>query len=374
MPKNPPKVALSLAGCDLGNSGVSVFAQAVIPRLRMYLSSRGVESVVLGTARERQATSLETAPGPVLPDFLDRPAASASFTLTAAPLLARFLGASVLYLPCANRRIVGMPGVHVTGTVHDLAQFHVDAKYGLLRQIYVQRVLTPLLARMKMITAVSQATADDVERHAGVERPRLRVVLNGVTLGRSSLAPRPMETPFFLYPARLEHPGKNHVRVVEAFARSRARQTHRLVFTGADWGAEERIRGTIDGLSLGDRVEIAGFVSRDELTARMKNADAVIAAGLFEGFGLPAAEALALGRPVAASATGSLPEVVGDLGALFDPTDVDSMAAAFDRVIEDDALRARCRETGPAHASKFSWDKTASGIGDALCEVIHAAA
>jgi glycosyltransferase involved in cell wall biosynthesis len=127
-------------------------------------------------------------------------------------------------------------------------------------------------------------------------------------------------------------------------------------------------------LGLEDRVELAGFLSRDELTARMLRADAVLAAGLFEGFGLPAIEALALGRPIAGSSTGSLPEVMGGLGALFDPTDVASIAAALDRVIEDPELRARCRDAGPTHAARFSWDKTAAGIGDALCEVLDAAA
>jgi glycosyltransferase involved in cell wall biosynthesis len=368
-------VALSLAGCDLGNSGVSVFAEAVIPRLSAHLESRGVASIVLGTARERRAAKLEDAPGPVLPAFLDKAGVSAAFVLGGATLLARALGASLLYLPCANRRIVGLPAVPVAGTVHDLAQFHVEQKYGPLRELYVRRVLTPLLTSMRMVTAVSQATADDVERHAGVARDRIRVIPNGLTLGRAaSRSESDARAPYFLYPARLEHPGKNHVRVLEAFARSRARGTHRLVFTGADWGAEERIRGVIASLSLEDRVEIAGFVSRDELTTRMAGADAVIAAGLFEGFGLPAAEALALGRPIAASATGSLPEVVGSLGALFDPTDVTSMAGALDRVVEDEVLRARCRSEGPGHAAKFSWDKTAAQIGDALCEVLDAAA
>jgi glycosyltransferase involved in cell wall biosynthesis len=257
--------------------------------------------------------------------------------------------------------------------VHDLAQFHVAAKYGALRQLYVQRVVAPLLASLSAVTAVSQATADDVERHAGIGRDRIRVVPNGVTVGQAGHR-RAGGEPYLLYPARLEHPGKNHVRVLEAFARSRARATHRLVFTGADWGAGEKIRETIRALALEDRAEIAGFVSRDELATRMANADAVLVAGLFEGFGLPAAEALSLGRVVAASSTGSLPEVVGPLAALFDPLDVASMAEAFDRVVEDRALRARCRDEGPRYAAKFSWDRAAAAIGDTLCEVLRAAA
>lgn len=367
-------VAVSLAGCDLGTSGVSVFADAILPRLGGLLASRGVGLVFLGTSRERKAASLDGAPGPVLPAVLDCAGASAAFTLLGATLLARALGAQLLYLPCANRRIAGVSVLPVVGTVHDLAQFHVASKYGHARQFYVQRVLTPLLAKLRAVTAVSEATALDIQLFAGIQRDRVRVVHNGITLGRVGRGIDARETPYLLYPARLEHPGKNHVRVVEAFAAARCRATHRLVFTGAEWGAGWRVRQAIAANRLEDRVEIAGFVSRDELAVRMAYADAVIAAGLLEGFGLPAAEALAFGRPIAASRTGSLPEVVGPLGVLFDPADERMMTAAFDRVVEDAALRARCRVEGPVRAKMFSWDRAASAIGDLLCEVLDEAA
>jgi glycosyltransferase involved in cell wall biosynthesis len=365
-------VAVTLAGCDFGTSGVSVFVQAIVPRLRERLAQNGTSLLVIGTARERAAAGLEFAEGPTLPAAFNRAAASAAFTLFGASSLARALGADVLYLPCANRRIVGFHSIPTAGTVHDLAQFHVDAKYGALRQIYVRKVLAPLLRALAVVTTVSQTTADDVVRFAHVEEKRIRVVPNGVTLGKAES--RNASAPYFLYPARLEHPGKNHIRVLEAFARSRARATHRLAFSGADWGAGPLIDDAITSLGLRDTVDLLGFISRDELTTRMANADAIIAAGLFEGFGLPAAEALALGRPVAASATGSLPEIVGSLGVLFDPTDTASMSAAFDRVVEDRELRARCLQEGPAHAERFSWDRAARSIATALEEVLDAAA
>jgi glycosyltransferase involved in cell wall biosynthesis len=365
-------VAVTLAGCDLGTSGVSVFAEALVPRLAQELASRGTDLIVVGTARERRAVGLEDAPGITLPAALDRPAASAAFTLFGAAIVARALGAQVLYVLCANRRIVALPAVKVAGTVHDLAQFHVASKYGALRQVYVKQVLSPLLRTLHVLTTVSQATADDVTRFAGVPAANILVVPNGVTLGQAHTSSA--SEPYFLYAARLEHPGKNHVRVVEAFARSRARATHRLVFSGADWGAGPRIREAIAAHGLESKVDLIGLVSRDDLTTRMAHADAVIAAGLLEGFGLPAAEAMTLGRPIAASSTGSLPEVVGPLGALFDPTDVASMAAALDRVVEDELLRARCRVEGPERAKRFSWDRAAASIADALQEVVRAAA
>ena len=367
-------IAVSLAGCDQGNSGVSVFAAALLPRLIRDLRARGVETFVLGTDVERAAAGLADAPGPRLPPLLDRPALSAAFVLALVAPIARAHGARVLYLPCANRRIVAVGGVRVAGTVHDLAQLHVANKYGPVRQVYIEHLLVPLLRRLSVVTAVSQATADDVVKLAHVPAARVRVIRNGVSLGAPASATAPAGRPYLLYPARLEHPGKNHVRLLEGFARARVRGTHDLVFSGAEWGAGDRIRETIASLGLGDRVRLAGFVDRDAFTSLLVGADAVVAAGLLEGFGLPAAEALACGKVVAASSTGSLPEVVGDLGALFDPLDVDAIAAALDRAAYDEPLRARCASRGPTRAAQFSWDAAATATGNALCEVLHAAA
>lgn len=368
-------VAISLAGCDFGESGVSVFAKALLPRLTRALAARGVDVLVLGTSRERSAAGLALARGPTLPKALERPALSAAFALALAATVARAHGADLLYLPCANRRIVALSGIPVAGTVHDLAQFHVAQKYGALRQVYIERVLTPLLRKLDVVTAVSQATADDVVRFAHVEPSRIRVIRNGVSLGdRTAAGDAPVGRPYFFYPARLEHPGKNHVRLLQAFASARVATTHALVLSGADWGAAELIEATARTLGIADRVRMVGFVDRDAFTALLGGADAVVAAGLLEGFGLPAAEALACGKVVAASNTGSLPEVVGELGALFDPLDVASIAAALDRAASDDALRARCAAEGPVRAEQFSWDTAATATSDALCEVLDAAA
>lgn len=375
MPRRTRAVAVSLAGCDFGNSGVSVFAHALLPRLIDVLRATGVRVIVLGTRRERVAAGLEGAAGPTLPASLDRPALSAAFALTVAAPLSRALGARLLYLPCANRRIVAIAGIPVAGTVHDLAQFYVDDKYGKVRQIYVRRFLVPLLRRLSVVTTVSRATADDVVRFAGVSPSRVRVIHNGVTLApRLGPVASQAARPYLFYPARLEHPGKNHLRLIQAFAASGARATHDLVLSGAEWGAGERIRETAASLGVTDRVRMVGFLEREAFQAMLEDADVVVAAGLREGFGLPAAEAMACGKVVAASNTGSLPEVVGPLAALFDPLDVASIAAALDRAATDSELRARCALEGPTRAALFSWDAAAVATGAALCEVLDAAA
>ena len=80
---------------------------------------------------------------------------------------------------------------------------------------------------------------------------------------------------------------------------------------------------------------------------------------LYEGFGLPPLEAMALGTPVVASSASSLPEVVGDAGLLPDPADVDAIARALERAHDDEAFRREAAVRGPARAARFTWTEAA---------------
>ncbi|HQP38625.1 MAG TPA: glycosyltransferase family 1 protein [Polyangiaceae bacterium] len=361
--------ALSTSGCDFGNSGVGVFAREVVPRLVSSLHRRGLRSILVGSRAERIGIGVDPSSGFRLPSALDAPGPNALFAFAALPLLARAARARALYLPAANRRVVALPTVPTVGTVHDLAQFHVENKYGRARDLYVRRILTPTLRRLSLVLAVSEATADDVTALAGVPRSRIRVVHNGISLPRPERPLPPWPHPYLLYPARLEHPGKNHLALISAFSRSRARLTHDLLLTGKNWGAQTLIEDAIRRQDLSNRVHVLGYLSRSDLVGRMAAADGIVVAGLFEGFGLQAAEALALGIPVAVSNTGSLPEVAGGLAASFDPRDVDSIARGLDAIVSDPLLRARCRDLGPVHSQRFSWDRCAEAVVDALIEV-----
>jgi glycosyltransferase involved in cell wall biosynthesis len=127
---------------------------------------------------------------------------------------------------------------------------------------------------------------------------------------------------------------------------------------GPDWGAGHRIQLEIERLNLQDRVKVVGYVADEHVPGLIADATAVIAVGLCEGFGLPALEALAMGRPVVVSNTGALPEVVGELGILCDPYNPSDMATALTRVVGDAAWSERIRQEGPAYARRLSWDRT----------------
>ena len=123
-----------------------------------------------------------------------------------------------------------------------------------------------------------------------------------------------------------------------------------------------------DSLGLGAHVRLSGFVEDQSLAACYAAADAAVFLSEYEGFGLPALEAAARGVPLVVSRAPSLGEVFGDAALLVDTRDETAVAAALDRVLTDEALRARLVEAGRALAARHSWAETARRTRDALRE------
>jgi glycosyltransferase involved in cell wall biosynthesis len=267
----------------------------------------------------------------------------------------------------------------VVAVVHDFANFRVAGQSDPLRNAYRRFLVLRALRSATELVAVSDATRADLVDLLGPEAPPMRVVGNGVDTDRftprspddpdvcSARARVGLGTRYVLYPARLELPAKNHLRLLAAFESSKACAGHELALCGADWGAGGAIEQEIVRRGLTGRVKRLGYVADRDLPLLVAGARAVAMVGLHEGFGLPALEALAAGRAVIASRTGALPEVVGELGVLCDPTDVGSIAAALDRGLTDELLRARCATRGPGWARARSWEGTAQGLL-AACE------
>ena len=163
---------------------------------------------------------------------------------------------------------------------------------------------------------------------------------------------------YFLFFGALD-PKKNLARIIEAYITSRSPTP--LVIVGArHWGTEQesRIFGKT-GISLYGEAAAKGLVQLDYLPREMllrlvRGAKAVMFPSLYEGFGLPALEAIRLGTPVISSTVSSLPEVVGEAGLLVDPYDAQAIAAAMRALDGDPALGERLSAAAPAQAAKFS--------------------
>lgn len=283
----------------------------------------------------------------------------------------------VVHFPAANRRVAAIGGLPVVATVHDLAELVLPERYSRARAAYVRLWVLPMMCTVDRVIAVSEATGAHLSQALGRRCPPVDVVHNGVDLARFGAAPAVGERekvaarlgfqePFAIYPARLEHPVKNHTTLIRAFVRAKKEYglPHRLVLAGAPWNGADAVLDMVRAHA--DAVVHLGFVSAGELPELVRQASAMVFPSRFEGFGLPVLEAMACGTPVVASRCTSLPEVVGCAGELVGPDDLDGWVHALAKVLRDEATAGRLRARGIERASRFTWDRAASATLDSF--------
>lgn len=183
--------------------------------------------------------------------------------------------------------------------------------------------------------------------------------------------------PFILYTGGADE-RKNLPRLLKAYARLPAdiRSRLQLVLAGkmpTDSVAESQSLATDLGLGQGHLL-FTGYLTDEELTVLYKSCHLYVFPSWHEGFGLPALEAMACGAPVIGSNTSSLPEVIGRQDALFDPFDVQAIAAKIEQALTDDAFRADLSAYGLARSKEFSWDATGRCAIAALQSIARPAA
>ncbi len=223
--------------------------------------------------------------------------------------------------------------------------------------------------RARIVIAPSVFTRETLRRVYGAPETKLRVVPPGVEPAyfaagaaheAAGRAPHGLAAgEYLLYPAHA-WPHKNHARLLRALARLDARPggAPPLVCCGrlASTPACLEEQAARAGLRAG-RVRDLGFVPPEELPALVSGARALVFPSLFEGFGLPVAEALAAGCAVACSDLPPLREIAGDAARLFDPRDEAALAEAVAEVWESARLRERLRAAGRARAEAFRWER-----------------
>ncbi|MFW5691505.1 MAG: glycosyltransferase family 4 protein, partial [Chloroflexota bacterium] len=247
-------------------------------------------------------------------------------------------------------------------TVHDLTFLHYPQHKDRAARRYYNDQIAWAVRRADHILAVSEATRQDLITMLSVPADRITVQPHGVDpryQPQSVEAVRLLGLPntYLLHVGTLE-PRKNIPALLDAY--TRLDDPPPLVLAGqVGWLFDETLARIKQMQADHVPVILRDDIADAALPALYSGALALVIPSFYEGFGLPALEAMACGTPVIASNTSSLPEVVGDAGRLIDPQDVEALAGALRVATTDAGWRGEASTRGLARAAAFTWARSA---------------
>ncbi len=220
-----------------------------------------------------------------------------------------------------------------------------------------------VLRRLPRVITVSESSARDLCRDMGARPAQLAVVPVGVDASHFRPLPDVARVPGrIMTTASADVPLKGLLPLIEAVAKVRTERDAELVVVGRPREGS-LVPATLARLGLEGAVHLLGQVDDDRMVELWAEAEVAVVPSLYEGFSLPAVEAMACGTPLVATTAGALPEVVGTDGEtalLVPPSDPGALAAAIGRLLDDAALRARIGAAGRARVlDRFTWKATA---------------
>jgi alpha-1,3-rhamnosyl/mannosyltransferase len=257
--------------------------------------------------------------------------------------------------------------VPVVLTIHDVSYERHPEWYPYQRD-WARRLFYRRSARAAArVLTDSSFSAGEIAAAYQIPSQRITVAPLGVSRhfapadGAIDALPSGLTTPFLLHVGDL-HERRNLPLVVHAMLEAQRRPGMppvSLALAGVDRGIGDRLRAYAREANSPDAVVCLGTVTDQQLVSLYRGAAALVYPSRYEGFGLPVLEGMACGTPVIASRAASIPEVLGEAGALLDPDDEPGWADEIARVITDEWHRGRMRAAGLARASEFTWARTA---------------
>ena len=289
------------------------------------------------------------------------------------------VAAEMTWLPARVRRD-GVGLLHSLGTttpifcpvpsvvsVLDVIYHHFPETFPRASRWGLRAVVPAGARRAQRVIAISHAGKGDVAGTLGIDPAKIDVVHLGFGM-KQSAAPTPAPEvrerfgvdghPLVLtVSSALRH--KNLDRLLAAFSQVARDRPEMLVLVGHGGLDQEALRERAAALGIGDRVAFTGWIDDSDLEGLYATAEVFVFTSLMEGFGMPVLEAMRRGVPVACSGVSALPEVAGDAAELFDPYDVDAIAAAVRRLLESPEHRAALVARGRERCLEFTWERAA---------------
>lgn len=322
----------------LRDQGIGRYSRGLVGPLAEVAAERGARLTMLRVADLRRppvpARAVELVEQLLLPRELRRigPAAHHSLSLYRTPLR------------CPAPLVV---------TMHDVAPLQWPGSH--LRTGFVHRLLYRAVRRAAAVICPSRAAAGDVTSHLGLDPARVTVIGEAADERFAPVEQRlEIEAPYVLYVGSLDDPRKDVAALVAAFTEWRNAEGRGTTLVLAGRGNAPAAPG----------VTVAGFVPDSDLPALYSGAKCLVTASRYEGFCLPALEALACGTPVVAYRAGAIPEVAGPGALLAASGDSAALMAAVGRICDEPELRAKLAEAGRRHAAGFSWRTAAKATWD----------
>ncbi|MZD04617.1 glycosyltransferase [Streptomyces sp. SID5785] len=284
--------------------------------------------------------------------------------------------------------LLGDLGAPLVSTIHHPItvdrQLELDAAADWRRRMSVRRwyaftrMQKRVARKLPSVLTVSGTSRDEIVEHLGVRPGRIRVVHIGADTDLFSPDPAIAEVPGrIVTTSSADVPLKGLVHLVEALAKVRAEQPGAHLVVVGKRAEDGPVAQAIERYGLADAVEFVKGISDQELVDLVRSAHVACVPSLYEGFSLPAAEAMATGTPLVATTGGAIPEVAGPDGetCLSVPTgDAGALAAALTRLLEDPALRTRLGAAGRTRVlDRFTWARAAQGTAELYREAMDAA-
>lgn len=250
-------------------------------------------------------------------------------------------------------------------TIHDLQYLYYPEYFSSTKLAYLKRMVPRSAEAARLVLTPSEYSRRTVIERLNIDPSIVVVVPHGIsphTTSEDTSSVRKrygIEGRFFMYPA-ITYPHKNHLVLIEAFARvAKMYPDTTLVFTGAKGSMEVRLAQEIKGHGISDRVKRLGYIPSADLDALYREAVAMTFPSRFEGFGAPVLEAMARECPVIAADATALPEVVDEAGLMVSPDNPEQWSQAMSEILDDENLRSILVKKGLERAASFTWDRSA---------------
>ncbi|MDR1107953.1 MAG: glycosyltransferase family 4 protein [Spirochaetaceae bacterium] len=363
------KIGIDTFACNGGKSGVGIYLTQLLKRL----PPSGDRYELFGWAFDRFAYS-EAAPDM---EFIPRcsingSTANSLWHLVRYQEFAKNRGYDGCFFPAAHRQFSPRSSCPSIGTVHDMEAYWGTRKTRKHLGAILRMVLPNSLRKLDRIIAVSRFVKQELMDLVRVKESRIEVIPNGVDLAAFYPRPRNEESvvliqpfsfrrPYILFVSRIDHPVKNHIRLIEAFGifKERTRYPHRLVLAGGGRHGVDKVKEAAANSSYKNDIFFTGYFPVENLPALYAAADMVVIPSMYEGSGMGVLEAMASGVPVVCARAASLPEAAEHAALYFDPRDAEDMADRMVALATNRDLHRECRALGIERAQSFSWDRCA---------------